>query len=670
MIPQKMKYFPSFFILLVLILFFSEQNIQAQLADTMGAMTVQAEMQGQSAQATTQKGGRIGELQRANAERNAQIEGEAGTSADSSAGEPASQSPTAKPSTGGSDLLQRGWWGPGGYISPTKLGLYILVFFIWVFCASWMNSDMERLENKQREACNLGYVAAYMILGIGMMFIPIFIAVFPLVCLVVVIPPIVYVVQRNKALPPHERVLTGEHLFYLFATTMNKLGMKIKVAPRLSYEQGSPIQLEASGKNIDANVLKGRLILARNSPGYNEFRENLYDAISSDAAAMMFDFTPERTAIRHQVDGVWLDLVPIPRVIEKGKTKDKMEEMLESAKMLVGVNPADRRSRQGGSFTAIVRKKHRYGVDFLSQGTKTGEAAMIQFTAQKVPFQTMESLGMRPDTIDKVLAQLNSKRGIFLVAAPPANGLRSSMDVFSRSCDRFTRDVVNVEDVMSESEKIENIVYASYDSSKGETPMTVLPDAIFKEPGALIVRDMSALNTVEYCCEEVDHDRLFITMVRAKDGIEAIFRLLATKIQPQTFLTRLNGVVCQRLVRKLCPDCKEPYQPAPQLLQQLGLRPDQVKEFYRTRTPLPEAEERKRGICPNCNGIGYRGRTALFELIEMNDTIREIILSNPNPAAIRQQLAKQGQPGFLYEGIHLLLKGETTVEEFSRIMKL
>jgi type II secretory ATPase GspE/PulE/Tfp pilus assembly ATPase PilB-like protein len=237
-------------------------------------------------------------------------------------------------------------------------------------------------------------------------------------------------------------------------------------------------------------------------------------------------------------------------------------------------------------------------------------------------------------------------------------------------CDRFTRDVVNIEDAVLATEAIENIVLVQYDSSKGETPLTVLPDALFKEPHALIVRDMSSLKTLQLCCQEVDMHRLFVTTTRAKDGVEAILRFLATEISPQQFISRLNGVINQRLIRKLCPMCKEPYQPSPQLLQQLGLRPDQVKEFYRTRTPLPEHEERKRGICPNCNGIGYRGRTALFELLVMSDSVRELILSNPDPNLIRQQFAKEGQTGFLYEGIHLLIKGETTVEEFSRVMKM
>lgn len=587
----------------------------------------------------------------------------------SSSSSTSSDTPPAGPKPG-SAILTNGWWGPGGYVSPTKLGLYIFVFFIWAFSGSWMNADMERLNNPERETRNIIYLGMNAFLGGALFFVPIFWVAFPALFLMAVVPTMVYVTNRNKNLPPHEKVLTGEHLFFVFATALNRIGFKIKVKKRLSYQDGPPVELEALGKNIDPSILKGRSILARNSPGYNALRQAIYDALMSNATELMFDFTPEQTTVRHQVDGVWLSLAPIPRVIEKGKTKDNMEELLEAAKILVGVNPGDRRSRQSGLFLAAIRKKTKYEAEFFSQGTKTGEAAVIRFTAKKVPFKSLEELGVRPEIQPKILGQLNAPQGIFIVSAPAANGLRSSMDVFCRVCDRFTRDIVNVEDTANPTEIIENIVLATYDSTRGETPMTALPDVVFKEPHALIVKDMMSLPTLEFCCSEVDKQRLFITMNRAKDGIEAIFQYLALKIPPQTFLSKLNGVVCQRLIRKLCPDCKEPYQPAPQLLQQLGLRPDQVKEFYRTRTPLPEPEEKKRGVCETCNGIGYRGRTGLFELIEINDSIRELILAHPNPTTIRQQLAKQGQTGFLYEGVLLLLKGETTVEEFSRVMKM
>lgn len=569
----------------------------------------------------------------------------------------------------GNNILQRGWWGPGNYFSPIKMSLYVLVFLCWVYSASWMNCDMERLKNPNREQFNLGYLLLFSVLGIGSLFIPIFWASFPVFLLLWVVPISVYVVQRNAPLPPHEKVMTGEHLYFLFAVLMNKFGVKIKVKQRMKYEAGPPIELEAAGKKIDSSVLQGRLILARNAPGYNDFRQCVYDAILSHADALMFDFTPERTVVRHQVDGVWLDLEPIPRVIEKGKTKDAMEEMLEAAKMLIGGNPNDRRSRQAGSFLAKRSKKLRYDADFLSQGTQTGEAVMIQFTAKKVPFQTLEDLGIRPDQKEKLLGLLNAPKGLFVVSAAPANGLRSSMDVFSRVCDRFTRDVVNVEDAFNPTEPVENITLAQYDSSQGETPMKVLPDVLFKEPHALFVRDMTDPETMQRCCEEIDHDRLFVTMIRAKDGVEAIQRFLALNIPKQQFLSKISGVSCQRLIRKLCPACKEPYQPAPQLLSQLRLQPNQVKEFYRTRTPLPEQEEKKRGVCETCNGIGYHGRTALFEIFVISDAVREMLLAGANANEIRQQLVKEGQANFLSEGIRLLIQGETTVEEFSRVMK-
>ncbi|MDR0608648.1 MAG: Flp pilus assembly complex ATPase component TadA [Planctomycetaceae bacterium] len=666
-----------FFLLSILLLISGEAVLAQTLMDTGAAMSIGTEMDAGGAQSSTKqapRGGAVGKLGEANAQRNAEINNAAGESAEATpAADNAADSGKPAPAQPRGDILKEGWWGPGGYISPIKLPLYILVFLIWVGCASWLNSDQERLKKESREALNFLYLMLYLVVGTIFFFVPIFWAAFPATVLICIVPVMIYVVVRNKPLAPHEKVLTGEHLFYLYAVAMNKIGVKIKVKKRQSYQTGPSIEMETIGKNIDPKILQGRLIVARNSPGYNLFREHIYDALTGNATSLMFDFTPERTVIRHLVDGVWLDLAPVPRVIEKGKGKDNLEEMLESAKLLIGANTNDRRSRQTGIFVAALgggKKKKKYEAEFISQGTKSGEAVMIQFTASKVPFKSLNELGMRPEVQPKLLEQLNAPQGIFIVSAPPTNGLRSSMDVFTRTCDRFTRDVVNIEDAALPTEAIENIVLVQYDSSKGETPLTVLPDALFKEPHALIVRDMSALETLQLCCREVDMHRLFITTIRAKDGVEAILRFLATKIPPQQFISRLNGVINQRLIRKLCPACKEPYQPAPQLLQQLGLRPDQVKEFYRTRTPLPEPEERKRGICPNCNGIGYRGRTALFELLVMSDSVRELILSNPNPASIRQQFTKEGQTGFLYEGIHLLIKGETTVEEFSRVMKM
>jgi type II secretory ATPase GspE/PulE/Tfp pilus assembly ATPase PilB-like protein len=572
-------------------------------------------------------------------------------------------------------VVNTGWRGTGWYMSPIKLGLYIFLFFVWTFCASWMNGDMERLENPQRTLYNTGYVFLYVFIGTGVLFIPIFWVAFPITFLLCFVPISIYVVKRNASVPPHEKVLTPEHIKFIFAQWLKMIGVKIKVKKR-TYESGPQIEFEASGKDTDAKTLKGRLLVARNAPGYNEFRQQVYDAIINEAASVMFEFTSDKTVTKHLIDGVWLELPPFPRNQEKNKTKDRFDEMLEAAKLLVGAAPENRRNRQEGTFIALVgsiyaKKKARYDIKFISQGTQTGEAVVLQITAAKVPFKTITALGVKPEIEQKIIEQLNGKQGILVVSAPPANGLRSSMDVFSRVCDRFTRDVVNIEDITTPSEEIENITMVRYDSSKGESPVDLLPNVLFKEPNAVFVRDMTSLPTLELCCKDTANGRLFITMIRSKDSVEAILKLLATKITPQKFLQPLNAVICQRLIRKLCPDCKEPYKPTPQLLKNLGgLNPAQVQQLYRTRTPLPEAEEKKRGICPTCNGIGYRGRTVLLELIELNDSIRGFIIANPNYDAIKQFLQNSGKRGFFHEGIDLVTKGLTTVEELSRVLNV
>ena len=573
--------------------------------------------------------------------------------------------------------VNKGWWGPGGYFSPVKLALYTLLFIIWVGMASWINADQERLKRENRETFNLVYLLLCGVLGTGIFFIPLFWVAFSLIVLLCFVPSLTYVVIRNQSLPPGEKVLTSEHLWFLFAVYMGKIGVKIQHGQRLSYQSGSPVELEPIGKGIDAQALQARLILARNDPGYNLLRESINEAVESRATAIMFDFTPEQTKIRHQVDGTWLDLVPIPRKMGRSKEKDVYEEMLESAKKLVGGNPDDRRAKQGGEFKAAIgnpkkkSKLKKYEIEFKSQGTPAGEAAMFLLQAQVVPFKTLGEIGVRSEMQPKILEQINGKKGIVIISAPPAHGLRSSMTVFAKVGDRFTRDVASVEDVNGAGDPIENVIQGQYDSTKGETPMKTLPDLLFRRISVIFIRDMSLAETVKTCCESLLHDdNLFLTMVRAKDGVETLKRFLSVDFPAQQIVPYINSTICQRLIRKLCPDCKEAYTPEPKVLQQLRLNPNQVQQLFRKRTLLPPHEEAKRGICMTCHGVGYFGRTALFELLTVSEETKALLLANADPAAIRQQFNKEGQQTFLHEGIRLILKGETDIDELSRVLKM
>jgi len=561
---------------------------------------------------------------------------------------------------------QNGWIGSGNYLSITKIILFLLVFWMWVLTTDWANSDAELLKNPDRFFWNSVNFFPFTVLGTVFFYLPVpnpilFFISYPLTILTWLVPLFCYISVRNKPLPPYEKVMTYDHIKYLFAVALSKIGIKIKVAKKMSYQVGPPIEIEATGLNIDNPTLNARTVLARNHEGFNDLRKIVYDALERRADGIMFEFQAEQTLVRELIDGVWIDAAPL--------LKERGPLLNTSIKYLIGGNPEEFRKRQFGSFVATVKKKTKFTTDFVIQGTPTGEEkGIITFVIQKVPFNSLEELGMRPEMQDKVKSLVNAPTGLVVFSAAPANGLRSTMNVVSRTADRFTRDFATVEDVQNPYQVVENVVLNQYDSRKGETPMTVLPDVFFREPHALLIRDLINTEVFELCCNEIENNRLIITTIRAKDAADAMIRLLAMRIQPSLFASSITAVVSQRLIRKLCPDCKEVFEPQPALLQRLGLPPGRITELYRVRSAPQPGEKRK--PCLTCNDIGYSGRTALYEIIEVNDEIRKILVANPTVEAIRKAATQSGQKGFLFEGSLLIAKGITSVEELSRVMKM
>ena len=142
----------------------------------------------------------------------------------------------------------------------------------------------------------------------------------------------------------------------------------------------------------------------------------------------------------------------------------------------------------------------------------------------------------------------------------------------------------------------------------------------------------------------------------------ALMRVLAMGVPGAEFAKGIQVVLNQRLIRKLCEHCKEAYTPTPQVLQQLGIPPGRVEALYR---PPEQPEE----VCPECDGIGYEGRTAIFELMRVDDGIRTTLASDPTLGRLRQAARAAGMQNLQAEGIVLVAKGITALAELMRVMK-
>ena len=550
---------------------------------------------------------------------------------------------------GGRFPVGDGWSGPGGYLSLLKILGCWLVFLAWVATADWVNRDLQthKLDYLRWNPIVFGtFMGAFVLTWI----IPLFAVNFPLLLVAWIAPFIVYVVQRNKQVEKHERVFTPDHLRHWLAV---RTGQKAEAETRDPHTTGPPVVLSARGGATERDD-RANLLAARQVPGFDQARAVLADGLSRRAEAVMLDYTQQGVGVRHMVDGVWHNGEPLER--ETG------DPMLEALKTLCGLNWEDRQSRQQGAF-AVEYESEKFGATLVSQGTKTGERAVIQFEGKKTPFRTLDELGVRPKMQEQLREMLGASKGFVVLSAMPGAGLRSMTNVVVRSMDRLVRDFTSVEEERHRYEEIENVKVMTYKAAEGQTPDSILRRVFLEEPEVVLVRDLVNAETVGMICREVGTvGRLVVGTVRAKDSAEALLRVLALKVPAAEFAEQVTMVLSQRLIRKLCEHCKEAYMPTPQVLQQLGIPPGRVEVLYR---PPQQPED----VCEACGGIGYVGRTAIFELLTVDDGVRRALASTPKLDAVRQAARKAGMRTFQEEGVVLVAKGVTSLPELMRVLK-
>jgi type II secretory ATPase GspE/PulE/Tfp pilus assembly ATPase PilB-like protein len=550
--------------------------------------------------------------------------------------------------------IKEGWSGPGFYLNLGKILACWLLFLCWVYTTDWVSRDVQevKLGFQRWNPIVFGtFMAAFVLVWV----VPSFWISYPVLALAYVAPLTTYVILRNRKVPAEERVMTPDHLRFWFAERASKFGMKIKVEKADPQEAGPPVTLTAQGGETERDNT-ARTLLARQAPGLFDARQLLVDALFRRADGLMLDFTAQNMSVQHQVDGVWHNADPWPR--------EQADPALEALKILCGLNPQERQKRQTGQFAAEYLKE-KYNATLTSQGTAAGERVAIQMEGKKAKFETLESLGMRQKMEEQLRELMRAERGIILFSAMPANGLRSTLTVALRTTDRFMREFVSVEDENNRYEVVENVPVTTFNGQKGESPATVLTEVFHKEPNVVVVRDLVNAETVSKLCEEIRRDRLFFTSIRAKDSAEALLRVLAMKVPAKELAEHVIAVVNQRLIRKLCEYCKEAYAPPAQVLQQLGIPEGKIQAFYRPRQPTEENPE----ICPECGGIGYTGRTAIFELLVVNQTVRKALTTNPKLEILRQAARKDGLKTFQEEGLVLVAKGVTSLPELMRVLK-
>lgn len=427
-------------------------------------------------------------------------------------------------------------------------------------------------------------------------------------------------------------------------------------------------KLDFKPKVADKQEQQGILIACRGMEQFPAAVLLAAQALKARADQILLDYSQQGVAVRFRVDGMWENMPPMDRPTGDG--------LLVIYKRLCVLNASDRRSRQQGVLPVTFRGDD-WIFDFMSQGVPTGERVLIRIEPKKPVLKTLNDLGMREKMQEQLKTLLNSSDALFLFSGAPGHGLPTTWRVGLESADRFVRDFHSIEDVQLGDPELINIGKHTFDSQAGETAMTVLKSLLLKQPDVLVLPDLGGADVVRLICEEVlEEHRYAITRMTANSSVEGLLKLLATYKESAKSLVKMTcGVLNQRLVRRLCLECRQPYQPTPQLLQKLGIPAGRVKVLYQPFIPPPPEQRVDANgkpieieICKKCEGRGYYGRAAIFELLALNDEIRQAVLNKPRPENVLQVARQQGFLTLQEEGVLAVATGLTSLQELQRVL--
>lgn len=556
--------------------------------------------------------------------------------------------------------LPPGWRGDAGSLALVPAICWWLVVLAWVRTVDWVH----------RDATKHGVAPAFWSTVCGLplpliallaWWIPSALAGLSLMLLAWLVPVGVYAFLRNRKVAAGDKVLTVGHARRIVAGLLAPFG--IEISEPLREEDVLPtVDLAAAGGRDDVEH-EARLTAAKALPGFEEFRRQMLAAIMARASTVVFDVAAE-TSVRYEVDGVWGK----PKVRQPPRSWRDKEAWVEApatsrevgeaaaAAMLAICGLPPNAAKAAGRFAIRVDGKPRNAkLVIRSQGAV--RQLVVQIDSSGTVYRKLADLGV-PEPIAAQLGKLlAAERGLLLLSSPPGEGLTTTSDLVVESADRLLRDFISIEDAAQPPREIQNVKPVRFDARTGITPLAALADAMREYPSGIVSRDVRDKDLMVELVRLAGDGKLVIVSLKASDAIDAVTRVLGCGVDAKQLAGALLGSLSQRLVRRLCPKCREETPPPPQLLAWLKLTPEELPHIYK-------ASEQG---CRLCQGSGFLGRTGVFELAS-GEGLRRAVAAGGKPEQLRGVAVKDGLQPLRDASVQLVVAGTTSREEVQRAL--
>lgn len=327
-----------------------------------------------------------------------------------------------------------------------------------------------------------------------------------------------------------------------------------------------------------------------------------------------------------------------------------------------GLEVADKRRRQMGDFGL------KYGLEtkdvrLRTAGSSTGQQAIVEFDIKKRAKMKFEDLGLHARQVESLNAISSDLHGIILVAAPADNGRTTTMYAILRRHDSYTNNIRTLE--IEQLLTLDGVGHSEYKAGEADFS-TTLRSMLRRDPNIVMVADLVDAKTAQECAGPGPAGPLIYAGLRADDAMTALAMWCKSVGDLKKAAAALKGVVAQRLLRKLCDNCRVAYQPPADQLKKLGLPADQVKQLFKVGGKIID---RNREVpCPTCGGLGYFGQTGVFEVFVFDDEARGLIAKG-DLNSVKTLMRRNKMMTLQEAALRKAIDGVTSIEEVIRISK-
>ena len=413
-------------------------------------------------------------------------------------------------------------------------------------------------------------------------------------------------------------------------------GMEISdTADLVASLTGEAAALAAANEVIDIES-------ASSAPIIKYVNTMLAQAIQARASDIHFEPFEKEFKIRYRVDGALYEMSPPPRALAAAITS--------RIKVMSNLNISERRIPQDGRIqTTMAGRQVDLRVSTLP--TAFGESVVLRVLDRTTVKLELEAIGLPKRIYEYIGDVLEKPNGIFVVTGPTGSGKTTTLYACLNRINTADSKLITAEEPVEY--ELEGIQQVSINESIGLSFGVALRAFLRQDPDRIMIGETRDLETAQIAIQASLTGHLVFTTLHTNDAPGAVTRLIDMGVEPFLIATSLEGVLGQRLVRKICTECRTPYEPNEALLRQIGLSVHDIgdKNFYYGTG------------CDACNRTGYRGRKGIYELLDISEPIRELITSRAPAAVIRQKAIELGMTTLRSDGLRSIFEGDTTIEE-------